>query len=728
MPVTTRPTSSTSSRASAPADAGRTMEIATPLGKDLLFHRMIAQEELGRLSEFEIDLLSPRKDLKFADILAKNVTVRLELYNDENRYFNGFVTSFSQIGMYGRYHRYHASVRPWLWFLTRTSDCRIFQKMTVPEIVQKVFADHVVADFKLELTATYRKWDYCVQYRETDFNFVSRLLEQEGIYYYFRHEDGRHTMVITDSSSGHAPFPGHAVIPYIPNDRLRPEQEAIHDWTIANEVQSGKFVIDDYNFTEPRVARLTQKENIRSHELADYELYDFPGEYEKKPEGDHYVQARIEEVQSQFERFAGSTNCRGLCTGSLFDLTGHPRPEQAREYLVVRATHDLEFSEYEAMQGGGSDYACSFVAMTSQEPFRPERLTPKPIVQGPQTAVVVGPAGDEIYTDEYGRIKVQFHWDRQGKKDQDSSCWMRVAQTWAGNNWGATFIPRIGQEVVVSFLEGDPDDPLVIGSVYNAIQRPPYLGEGRDGKHKNDPHVSGVKTNTTKGGAGFNELRFDDTKDKEQIFIHGERNYDVRVKNDMMERVLHDRHTIIGGEKDGAKAGDHRIQIYQDRHMEVKRNEVIKVTGNREEFVEGDYDHIVKGTFKEHVKSDQHLHIAGKKAEKVDGDVSLTVGTKLQEKIGTNAAMEAGQEIHLKAGMKIIIEAGMQISLKGPGGFIDIGPSGVTIQGTMVLINSGGAAGSGSGCSPVAPEDAKEAAPTEPNVADDSSSGSKSCD
>jgi type VI secretion system secreted protein VgrG len=719
---------SSNPRSASAVSAKPTMAIATPLGKDLLLHRMVAREELGRLSEFEIDLLSLRKDIQFSEILAKNVTVKLELANDGDRYFNGFVTRFFQTGMRGRYHLYHASVRPWLWFLTRTADCRIFQKMSVPEIIQKVFGDHTVADFKLELTGTYRKWDYCVQYRETDFNFVSRLMEQEGIYYYLRHAEDRHTLVLADSSSGHATFPGHDVIPYIPLGRRRPEQESIHDWTFGNEVQSGKFVIDDYNFTEPKVERVSKKEHVRGHDLAQEEIYDYPGEFEKKPEGDHYVQARLEEAQTQFEIAQGATNSRGLCTGSVFSLSGHPRDDQVRQYLVTQATHDLEYSEYESMDARGSSYGCSFGAMSSQEPFRARRITPKPVVQGPQTAVVVGPAGDELHTDEYGRVKVQFHWDRLGKRDENSSCWMRVAQTWAGNNWGASFIPRIGQEVVVSFLEGNADDPLITGSVYNAIQRPPYLGQGRDSKHANDPHVSGIKSNTTKGGAGFNEWRFDDTKGKEQVFIHGERNYDVRVKNDMMERVLHDRHTIIGGEKDGAKAGDHLIQIYQDRQVEVKRNEVIKIGGNREEFVEGDFDNVIKGTHKEEVRADQHLLIKGKKAEKVSGDVSLTVGAKLQEKVGTNAALDAGMEIHLKAGMKVIVEAGMQITLKVGGNFVDIGPAGVTIQGTMVLINSGGAAGAGSGSSPEAPAAAKEATPTEPTAADDSKSGSKSCD
>ena len=485
------------------------MEITTPLGKDLLFHRMNAREELGRLSEFEIDLLSPRNDIKFADILSKNVTVKLELANKSNRYFNGFVTRFAQIGMRGRYHLYHASVRPWLWFLTRTSDCRIFQKIKVPDILKQVFNDHKIADTKFELTGTYREWEYCVQYRETDFNFVSRLMEQEGIYYYFKHVDGRHTMVLTDSYSGHSPFPGHEQISFIPRDRARPEQEGISDWTFSNEVQAGQYAIDDYNFKAPRAARLSKHKNVRQHELADYELYDYPGEFTVAGEGREYVRARLEEVQAQFELAQGTTNCRGLCTGSLFKFRGHPRADQGREYLIVGATHDLEYSEYESMEGGGSDYGCSIKVMNSREPFRAQRLTPKPIVQGPQTAMVVGPSGDEIYTDEYSRVKVQFHWDRYGKHDENSSCWIRVSSAWAGKAWGQVSIPRIGQEVIVDFLEGDPDQPIITGRVYNADQMPPYDLPANKTQ-------SGLKSRSSLGG-GDRELQRDPVRGQERF-------------------------------------------------------------------------------------------------------------------------------------------------------------------------------------------------------------------
>jgi type VI secretion system Vgr family protein len=396
------------------------------------------------------------------------------------------------------------------------------------------------------------------------------------------------------------------------------------------------------------------------------------------------------------------------------------------------ATQPSEFVSGEGGTASEASYNNSFTCIAADIIFRAPRITPKAIVQGPQTAVVVGPKGEEIFTDKFGRVKVQFHWDREGKKDENSSCWMRVAQIWAGKRWGASFWPRIGQEVIVDFLEGDPDQPIIVGSVYNAEQMPPYLGEGPDSKHKNDNKVAGIKSNSTKGGVGFNEWRFDDTKDKEQIFIHAERNMDVRVKNENMERIISHRHLIVGNEKDGKKSGDQREMVYQDKHMKVHRHQIEHIGGNMELLIgkgdegSGSLDINIAGKKTETIGGDNDYHLKGERKEKIDGSTSLTVGGSQQEKVGTKHALEAGQEIHLKAGMKVIIEAGVQLTIKGPGGFVDIGPSGVTIQGTMVLINSGGAAGSGSGSSPATPKDAKEAKPTEPTVADDAKTGQKS--
>src|SRR2546426_1431962 len=343
--------------------ATRVMEIDTPLGDGvLLFHGMHASEEMGRLSEFHLDLLSEKNDISIDDILGKNVTVKLALPEDSTRYYNGFVTRFAQAGMYGRFNRYTAIVRPWLWFLTRTTDCRIFQEKTVPDILKAVFADHPTADFKVELTSTYRTWTYCVQYRETDFNFVSRLMEQEGIYYYFRHTEGHNTLVLTDSSSKHTPFPGYEKIPYIPQDRLvTADLEHITSWDFAREVQAGVYAHTDYDLERPSVELKTQKALPRRYAPSNYEMYDYPGHYLQKGDGEHYAELRIDELGSQFEVGHASTNARGLSVGSLFTFDGWPRADQNREHLVLSASYDLRLGEYESLpQPTGATYQCNF--------------------------------------------------------------------------------------------------------------------------------------------------------------------------------------------------------------------------------------------------------------------------------------------------------------------------------------------------------------------------------
>jgi type VI secretion system secreted protein VgrG len=507
------------------------MEIVTPLGEDvLLFHGMSAREEMSRPFEYHLDLLSSKHDINLDDILGKNVTIKLGLPDDKTRYFNGYVTRFAQSGMYGRYHRYSATVRPWLWFLTRTADCRIFQDMKVPDIIKAVFADHPSADFKLELTSTYRKWTYCVQYRETDFNFVSRLMEQEGIGYYFRHTDGHDTAVLTDSTSKHIPTPGYERLSFIgATEQVKPDLEHVHAWDFEREIQPGVYVHDDYDLERPSVELKTKKVLPRKYTPSDYEIYDYPGEYVQQADGEQYAAVRIDELGSQFETAHAATNARGLSVGSLLTLQDHPRGDQNREHLVIGASYDLTFENYEGLpEAGGTAYRCAFVTMPSAQQFRPKRLTPKPFMQGPQTAVVVGPPGEEIYKDDYGRVKVQFHWDRYGKKDQNSSCWIRVSQMWAGKGWGSVSTPRIGHEVIVDFLEGDPDQPIIIGSVHNAENKPPHTGV-----------VSGLKSNTHKG-KGYNAMTMDDTAGKENITIHAQYNMGTTVEHD-------ETHTVVTG-------------------------------------------------------------------------------------------------------------------------------------------------------------------------------------
>ncbi len=627
----------------------RVMEIVTPLGDDvLLFYRMRARDELSQLSEYQLDLLSTRGDIELDKILGQNVTVKLELPEDKRRFFNGYVTRFSQVGMQGRYHLYQATVRPWLWLLTRTANCRIFQELTVPEIVAKVFDGHPrIADVKQELTGDYRKWEYCVQYRETDFNFVSRLLEQEGIYYYFRHVDGRHTLNLTDSISTHARFPGYDSIAFVPQDRApRQEQERIGEWSLVRQIRPGRYVIDDYDFKKPSVDLQVKDKVTRKHELADYEIYDYPGEYVTVSEGEHYVRARIEELHADFESVRAAANARGICSGHVFELTGHPRADQNAEYLVVSTQHYLEFNEYESMEGTGASFDCDFTVINSRQPFRPLRRTPKPAVQGPQTAVVVGPAGDEIHTDQYGRVKVQFHWDREGEHNENSSCWIRVSHPWAGKNWGMVALPRIGQEVIVDFLEGDPDAPIITGRVYNAEQMPPY-------ELPANMTQTGIKSRSSKGGgaANFNEIRFEDRKGSEQVYIHAEKNQDIVVENDETHSVGHDRTKTIDH--------DETTQVGHDRSETVGNNETIAIGVDRTENV-GSNETIGIGVNRtETVGSNETVTVGSNRSITVGASETKTVALQRTHTVGVNEtiAVGAAQEIGIGAFQALAVGA-----------------------------------------------------------------------
>lgn len=674
----------------------RMIAVNTPLGEDVLvFGRMTATEQLSRLFEFDVELFSEKTDIQITEVLGKNVTVRLEMPNKRGtRYFNGFVTRFGYIGTRGlRYGAYRATLSPWLWFLTRTADCRIFQNKKVPDIIKELFREQGFTDFKDMLSGSYREWEYCVQYRETDFNFVSRLMEQEGIYYYFTHDNGKHTLVLADGYSSHSKFAGYDQIPYFPPDiHDHRERDHLSEWLSFKQVQPGAYALNDFDFKAPRKNLRAVLNQPKSHALADFEMYDYPGEYVEPGDGNNYSKIRLQELLAQHEIAQGRGNAAGLAVGYLFSLTQCPRDEQNREYLIVSATHRLESDEYESFSGGaisGKPYLGEIVAIEAKQPYRAPRITPKPVVQGPQTAIVVGPKGEEIYTDQYGRVKCQFHWDRYGKADPDSSCWIRVAQSWAGKKWGTLYLPRIGHEVIVDFLEGDPDQPIITGRVYNGVNMPPYT-------LPDNKTMSTLKSLSSKGGGGFNEFRFEDKKGEEQIFLHAERNEDIRVKKDAFEWIGNERHMIVKKKQ--------FEQVEGEKHLIVKSGDGGK----------GDQFEKVEGEKHQEVKKDCN--------QKVGGTLSLKVEQDQQEKVGKNHALDAGMEIHLKAGMKVVIEAGTQLTIKVGGNFVTIDPSGVTIQGTMVKINSGGAAGSGSGSSPAtptAPEVAKEAAKDKPGEVTD---------
>ena len=654
---------------SEPGQQYRAIGVSCPLGDDVfLFEQMTGTETLGRLFEYHLEVLSTDPNIDFDKILGENITLRLELIEEgSTRYLNGYACQFEQTEATGIYARYRLTLRPWLWFLTRTADCRIFQNQTVPEIVEQVIKDQGFSDLDPRLQGSFPRREYCVQYRETDFNFISRLLEEEGIYYYFQHANGKHVMVLANGPDSHEKISGYEKIPYYPPDQHdRRERDHINGWLASRQIQPGAYALNDYDFVSPNKGLRKVKPLERGHAQAHYEIYDYPGGYTQPGDGDHYAEIRIQELQAQWEIIHASGNARGIAPGCLFDLVNHPRSDQNQSYLLVGASYRLQSDQYRSGGGGGGGsggfYEADFQLLAVKHRFRPARVTPKPVVQGPQTAVVVGKQGEEIWTDKYGRIKCQFHWDRHGKADENSSCWVRVSQAVAGKGWGSFSMPRIGQEVIVDFLEGDPDLPIVTGRVYNGNNMPPY------GLPDNQTRTT-LKTNSSKGGGGFNEIRIEDKKDKEQIFIHAERNQDVRVKNDSLEWVGHQRHLIV--------KEDLHQQVEGDQHLIVKEGK----SG--------------KGNLFEKIDGDCHLGIGGDHNQKIDGSVSLTVASDQQQKLGGSHALQAGSDIHLKAGMNAVVEAGMTLTLKAGPSFVVIGPSGVAISGPMVQLNSGGSPGSG---------------------------------
>lgn len=546
-------------------------ELLTPLGSTaLVFHALTANEALSSVGEYEIDCLSEETDIDLDAILGKQISLRVALPNEHERYFSGYVTRFAHTGTAGRFQTYRASVRPWLWFLGLTSDCRIFQAKTVPDIVKEVFADHAIANFRLALIGQYRQRDYCVQYRETDLDFVSRLLEEEGIYYFFEHSANKHTLVLADAYSAHSSVPGYAEVDFVENRQGSAEELGfVHRWKFERQVTPGKVVLQDYDFTKPSVQLAGSAVVSREHDESQHELFDYPGEFEQASDGQHYAQVRIDEQHARFELAQASTTARGLAVGHLFKLTGHARRDQNREYLIVSAESRIVAEELESvpLADGGSTFESHFTALNSRQDFRPPRNTPRPQVKGPQTAVVVGPAGDEIHTDAHGRAKVQFHWDRYGKNDEHSSCWVRVSHPLAGKNWGFIAIPRIGQEVIVDFLEGDPDQPIITGRVYNAEQVPPYDLPA-------NMTQTGIKTRSTLDGGSenFNELRFEDKKGEEQLFIHAEKNQDIEVENDETHWVGNDRKLTVDGNETDEIGKNHTAKVGQDQKLDVEKS------------------------------------------------------------------------------------------------------------------------------------------------------------
>ncbi|HPA52781.1 MAG TPA: type VI secretion system tip protein TssI/VgrG [Thermoanaerobaculia bacterium] len=737
----------------------RKIRVTTPIGEDVLLLKSFeGTDELSRPFRYRLEMIAENKaKVPFDGVLGKKVTVHLQLPDESSEHhLNGVCTRFSQAGRDDTFTLYRAELVPEFQLLSRRARSRIFQRMSVPEILKEVMKG-VTADWKLQ--GTYEKRDYCVQYRETDFNFASRLMEEEGIFYFFRQEDGAHTMVVADASSEFPELPGESELIYEELEGGTRDENRIWAWERAQEARSVRCVLWDHCFELPH-KHLEAEEPIlasvsagrEAHPLAvegsdEWELYDWPGEYAQRFDGinrsggeqqdelqkifhDNARTAglRMDEEAALAVEIRGSSNVKHLAAGHTLTLKRHFSGDGA--YVLASVTHRATFgADYRSGKDEELAYANEFTCFPSALPFRPRRRTPKPVVPGSQTAVVVGPKGEELFTDRYGRVKVQFHWDRDGKHDEDASCWVRVAQLAAGRRWGSSFWPRIGQEVIVDFLEGDPDRPIIVGTVYNADQMPPYLGQGPDGKHRNDNRVSGIKTSTTTGGNGFNELRFDDAKGAEQLFVHAERDLDVRVKNDARESVLNDKHVTVGGKDDGERKGSYLEKVFQDKHVAVLGTLQEKVGdakltvggdeggGNLDVYVTGSEKRTVGGHAEIRISRCRSTFVGEAEMLEANGDLGI-LGHQRVAIRGDGAATYSSRERVLIAAPDVAIGEGDN--------FIRITSSGVTIVGTMVMINSGGCRGEGTAFDPEPVGEADRAEPKVPTAADDAKTGQKS--
>jgi len=692
----------------------RVVKAHTPLGEDqLLFRSMHGNEGLSQLFEFEVDLLSPSASIDLKAVLGKPLALEIQTAGAP-RFLNGQIVRFSMIGREGgtsRYTVYRATVRPWLWYLTRTSDNKIFQNKSVVDVLESVFGDYGFA-FEKKLSSSYRQWEYCVQYQETDFAFVSRLMELEGIYYYFKHDKSQHTLVLTDDIGAHEPMPDYETINYFAADRdVTEDTEVIDRWEVVEEIRSGGYVVDDFDFTKPKADLSNVRNQPLSNDHADYEMYEWLGDFTDPEQGEHYARVRLEETQSMAQRSSGHATVRGMAPGYRFTMQNSPRADDNREYLVVGVSYTLREGGY-ATGAASSDYGFSFVVQPASVPFRAPRVATMPRTSGPQTATVVGPPGEEIWTDQYGRVKVQFHWDRYGQRNENSSRFVRVSHVIAGDGFGAVFTPRIGQEVVVDFISGRPDRPIIVGRVYNADQMPPFSLPGEASK-------SGFVTRSTPGGspATANSLVFEDKMGAEFVALHAERELNVSVEADETHDtggartttiegpdVLTDntlRDTTVNGPDTLLVNGLQMVTINGPETFTVNGIETATINGPRIDTVTGgELNTVLVQRTTNIVGTDTTTVTGGPRTENIHGDQTTTIDGHYKESSGSKEVIvNAAETYYVGGGSKRTVvgtehvEASDQINAFSSGSTnikatdnIDITAKKVTIKGTDEIV------------------------------------------
>lgn len=623
-----------SSARDAAKEAGRPFKLSTPLGKDTLIAiGFTGQESVSKPFSFRIEAVSKNIDLDPADLLGK--PFGLESTMMAGRHIHGRVKSVSPGMMADRqFRRYLIEVVPWFWFLKLTSDCRIFQQKSVKQILETLFDDAGFSDYDLSGlrgTMASKPLDYCVQYRESDFDFACRLMEEVGAHYHFTHEAGSHTLVVGDSNDA---FDDVAD----PDKKLTGaarEFLSLQSFATSAVYAPTAWAQTDYNYETPSQSLKTTASTVAKLPASPvYEIFDFPGLYPQKGDGEALTKLRMEQSEAAQAGASGAGSADDLYAGGAFTVDGDMAGATGRKWVIGEIEHlGQDHSLFGSVGGPGSTYSNKFTAFSKAVPFRPARVTARPIISGVQTAVVVGPSGEEIHTDEMGRVLVQFHWDRYGDRKGSTSCWVRVAQPWAGAGWGTVYTPRIGDEVVVSFVEGNPDRPLITGSVYNGENPPPYSLPGEKTK-------TGIRSRSSKGGgaADFNELTFDDKTGSEKVYFHAQKDMERKVENDETIDVDHDQTMTVGN----------------NQSLEVEQgNRTVKVSkGNQStEISMGNHDTEIKM-----------------------GNMSIKLGMG-----NMTTKLDLGKQE---------TEAMQSIEMKVLGSSVKIDPSGVTIKGPMIKIEA----------------------------------------
>ena len=671
--------------------ADRFIRVETPLGNDvLILEAFSGREAVSEIFSYRLDVLSVRADISPDEIVGKNISFLVRTADGSERYFNGHVQGVAGgESEGGQLRRYYLDVVPWLWFLTRTTDCRIFQEKSAPDIIEEIFGDLSFSDYRLELQANHPQREYCVQYRESDFAFVSRLMEEEGMFYFFTHEQGKHTLVIADHKAAHKFCPEKE----IQFNRGSLEEDHISHWEHRWEFRTGKWAQTDYDFKKSSTSLMTKTSTLMTvPKVKDYEAYEFPGLYYAKGDGESLTKLRMEMDEAGFDTVSAASTCRSLYAGGKFTLSKHATPQEEGGTWTITGIEHHAHCPIQLAGGarGEQSYDNAFTCMPDSVVYRPPLTTPKPVVHGLQTAVVTGPAGEEIYPDEFGRVKVQFHWDRVGQKDEQTTIWIRVAHHIAGKNWGFHGLPRIGQEVVVAFEEGDPDRPLVIGSVYNDEHMPPY-------EYPANKTRSGYQSRSTKGGTGsnFNEFRIEDKKGEEEIYIHAEKDQNNVVENDETTQVGRNRTENVGkdekisiGENRTEDVGkDESITIGENRTESVGKDERITIGSNRTEDVGKDETISIGQNRKETVAKDETVEIRSNRTHDVGKDDKLVVGKRLLVNAGDQITLQTGRaSIMMKKDGTITIQ-GKDITVNGSGKITVKAASTVTIKGSKILQN-----------------------------------------